>query len=54
MQDKIVYESGAARSKMDVRWDLLYEKFIRVMAVVMKEGTIITATIIDKSVIHIF
>ena len=39
VQDKIVYESGAARSNMDMRWDLLYEKFIRVMAVVMKEGT---------------
>ena len=38
VQDKIVYESGAARSTMDVRWDLLYEEFIRVMSVVMKEG----------------
>jgi hypothetical protein len=38
VQDKIVYESGAARSAMDVRWDLLYEIFIRVMAAVMKKG----------------
>jgi len=34
----IVYDSGAARSTMDVRWDLLCEDFIRDMAVVMKEG----------------
>ena len=38
MEDKIVYESGAARSKMEVRWDLLCEEFIRDMAIVMKEG----------------
>jgi hypothetical protein len=37
-EDKITYESGAARSTMDVRWDLLCEEFIRDMAVVMKEG----------------
>ncbi len=38
MEDKIVYESGAARSTMEVRWDLLCEEFIRDMAIVMKEG----------------
>ena len=38
VQDKIVYESGEVRSTMDLPWDLLYEEFIRVMAVVMKEG----------------
>ena len=38
MEDKIVFESGAARSKMEVRWDLLCEEFIRDMAIVMKEG----------------
>ena len=36
--DKVTYKSGAARSTMDVRWDLLCEEFIRDMAVVMKEG----------------
>lgn len=36
--ETVTYESGAARSTMDVRWDLLCEEFIRDMAVVMKEG----------------
>ena len=38
MLDKITYESGAERSTMTVRWDLLCEKFIREMACVMNEG----------------
>ena len=36
--DKVTYKSGAARSTMDGRWDLLCEEFIRDMAVGMKEG----------------
>lgn len=36
--ETVTYESGAERSTMDVRWDLLCEKFIREMACVMNEG----------------
>ena len=37
-EGKVVFASGAARSKMDVRWDLLSQEFLREMAVVMEEG----------------
>ena len=37
-EETVTFKSGAARSTMDVRWDLLCEEFIRDMAVVMKEG----------------
>lgn len=35
---KDTFESGATRNKIDVRWDLLVDDFIRDMAIVMKEG----------------